>query len=200
MNVTRPLVTRKEHTFSVVVTNFVETIDMSVPGATRGYYIVASQFPDVVNFLTVFDQYRILECTVNMLPLMVTSFIAAAAAATLVPTSVYNHNVLSTCIDTDDGNAPANEAVVLNHESAILHGPFITKMARTWKPQVSKDVYQTGGFGGFSSDYSPWIDSASPNVQHYGFKAVMTRGSTAPTGTVTCAVYQSALIQFKKVF
>jgi hypothetical protein len=179
---------------------YVRTTDISVPGATLGDYIVLSQFPTAAAFTGVFDQYRILNATMEYIPLCVTSFIAAGTVATVVPTNVYNHNVLSTCIDTDDANVPANEGIVLSHESAILHGPLVKTYKRSWVPAIAMSTYQTGGFGGYASRTNQWVDAASPNTQHYGIKACITRGTTAPTGTVTLAQYAHATVEFRKVF
>jgi hypothetical protein len=134
------------------------------------------------------------------IPLCVTSFILAGTIATVAPTSVYNHNVLTTCIDTDDANPPVGEQNVLAHESAVCHGPLVKTYKRSWVPALAMSVYQTGGFGGYASRTQQWVDAASPNVQHYGIKASVTRGSTAPSGTVTMAQYAHVLVEFRKVF
>jgi hypothetical protein len=190
----------RETVFRTKLTSYVRTTDISVPGAALGDYIVLSQFPTATAFTGVFDQYRILNATMEYIPLCVTSFILGVTVSTGATNAVYNHNVLSTCIDTDDGNAPAGEATVLSHESAMIHGPLVKSYQRSWVPAIALESYQTGGFGGYSSRTNQWCDSASPNVQHYGIKAVVTRGVTSPTGTVLMAQYAHSTVEFRKVF
>lgn len=190
----------RETTFRTELHSYVRTTDISVPGATLGDYIVLSQFPTAAAFTGIFDQYRILSAVMEYIPMCVTSFIASGTVATLVPTSVYNHNILTTCIDTDDANVPANEGVVLSHESAMVHGPLVKPFKRAFVPAVASSLYQTGGFGGYASRTNQWCDSASPNVQHYGIKASVTRGTTVPAGLVTLAQYVHVTAEFRKVF
>lgn len=190
----------KEMVFTTEMHAFLRTTDMSTPGVFAGDYIAMSSFPKATAFLNVFDQYRIMDATVEFIPQCVTSFIAAGTVATVAPTNVYNHNILTTCIDTDDVNAPANENTILTHESAVVHGPFIRPYKRSFVPAVAHEVYQTGGFGGYANRTHQWCDAASNAIQHYGIKHGLIRGTTAPTGTVTYSIYLHITVQGRKVY
>jgi hypothetical protein len=200
ISVVRPLRSKKDITYSAQLNAYSALVDISASGIRGAQYIVISQFSLAASLLSVFDQYRIIEVSVTLVPQCVTSFITAGTIATVAPTGVYNTSVLVTAIDQDDATTPASEDVVLAHESAIIHGPFIRPMTRTFKPMVAGSVYQTGGFGGYNAESDKWIDSASNNVQHYGFKYALSHGTTAPTGTVYMSVYLECKAQFRKTF
>jgi hypothetical protein len=175
------------------------TIDASVPNINAAQYYTIGAFNGSTALLSVFDQYRIVNVTVEFIPQNVTSFIAAGTVATVVPTNVYNHNILATCIDTDDAVTPT-EAVVLDHETCVIHGPFVRPYKRSFVPAIAMEVYQTGGFGGYSNRTMQWIDSASPAVQHYGLKYNLNHGTTAPTNTVQYSIYQHLTVELRKRF
>lgn len=187
----------KEMTFQVVHTAYNIVVDISTPPTLLSYYLVISAFPAAANFLNSFDQYKIIEGSITFIPQVVTSFIESGTVATLVPTAIYNLGVISTAIDIDDAATPGTESVILNHESAILHGPFNKQVTRTWKPKVAAEVYQTGGFGGYMST-SGWIDSASNNVQHYGLKACVAHGTTTAAALVNMVVYTQIKVLYRK--
>jgi len=174
--------------------------DISVPNTGAALYFTASQFNGSIALLSVFDQYMIKNVTVRWIPLTVDNFITAGTVATVAPTGVYNYNILATCIDNDDGNSPANEGAILDHETCILHGPFTKTFSRSCVPAVAIETYQTGGFGGYGNRTLQWLDSGAPATQHYGMKYWIAHGTTAPTGTVTMALYVEATIAYRKRF
>jgi hypothetical protein len=175
-------------------------VDLSTVPSLGALNFTLAGFSGYTTYTSLFDQYRIMEVTVEFIPMCVTSFILSGTVATVVPTAVYNHNLLTTCIDTDDANTPGSENVILQHESAIVHGPFVTKYSRSLVPGVAREVYQTGGFGGYESATRPWLDSGSPAVQHYGLKYSIAHGSNAPANCVTYINAIHATIEFRKVF
>jgi len=164
-----------------------------------GYFYTIANFTDSAAFLTVFDQYRIKELSVTWYPQVKDNFIAAGTVATVVPTKIYNLNVLTTCIDNDDATNPASENVVLNHETAITHGPFDRPVTRTFLPMVADTLYQ-GAFTGFGAEANRWIDSVSTGVQHYGVKYAVVGGTTMSAGLVNMLVYVKARVEFRKHF
>jgi hypothetical protein len=177
----------------------IATVDISAGGILASQQFSLANFANYATIAAVFDQYRIREITVEFVPQMVTSFIGAASVTTLVPTNVYNHNILTTCVDTDDSTAPVTETVVLGHESAVCHGPFMKTYKRTFKPAISVSAYQ-GAFTGYANMQDQWLDSVSTGVQHYGVKYSITHGTTAPTGTVFFTLIAHALVDFRKKF
>jgi hypothetical protein len=195
-----PRAAPRERNFATEMHGFIGTIDISSSsGVFAAQQFSLANFANYATIAGVFDQYRIREITIEFIPQMVTSFINAGTVATVVPTSVYNHNVLATCVDTDDSTAPANEAVVLGHESGVLHGPLIRTYKRTFKPAVSLSVYQ-GAFTGYANMQDQWIDSVSTGVQHYGIKYAISHGTNTATGNVLMCVYAHALVDYRKKF
>jgi hypothetical protein len=190
----------KEMVFTTELHAFLRRTDITAPGTAAADFINVGYFPKAAALLAAFDQYRIMDATFEFIPQCVTSFIAAGTVATVAPTSVYNHNVLVTAIDTDDANTPASENAVLTHESAIVHGPYTKTYKRSFVPALAMEIYQTGGFGGYGNRTRQWCDSASPNIQHYGIKSWRDHGTSAPSGTVYETVYIHCTVQWRKVF
>jgi hypothetical protein len=176
--------------------------DIGNGGVLASQYATIGQFPLSTSLLTVFDQYKINKVSFQFIPQVVSSFIGSGTVATVVPTSIYNTPILTTCVDLDDANTPATENVVLSHATAIMHGPFIKPITRTFVPGVAVEVYQTGGFGGYSNKPSNqiWLDAASPNVQHYGIKYTLQHSPSVGASLVYMCVYISADVSFKKTF
>jgi len=200
MAVERPLRARREQIFTTLLTRDVGRIDISGPPILSAYNFTVGQFSASSTLLAVFDQYRIRKVTVTLYPQVVNNFIAASVPATLVPTIIYNLNTVVTAVDNDDSATPGSEAVVLAHETAISHGPFNKPITRTFVPMVAASVYQTGGFGGYSAEISPWLDSVSTAVEHYGLKLAIANGTTMAAGLVGMTVFVSAEVDFRKVF
>jgi hypothetical protein len=200
-SVERPIRENRESTIRLQMNNFTQSFDISAAtGITGAMVTTISQFPLATNILSVFDQYRIMRVTYTFVPTCVTSFIAAGSPTTLVPTAVYNPGVLCTCVDQNDGNAPANENVVLSHESAIVHGPFVKQFSRTYTPMTATEVYQTGGFGGYAASLGQWVDTGSTNVQYYSTKFAVSHGAPGPTGTALMLIYCSIIAEFRKTY
>jgi hypothetical protein len=199
--VERPLREKKEMIFRTQCQGYNQNVDISAAAAiTGGLYFTISQVANATALLSVFDQYRIKRVCVTFIPQNVTSFIAAASPTTLVPTAVYNPGILLTCVDQDDATNPASDTTILQHESCIVHGPLMRAHSRTFVPAVAASVYQTGGFGGYSTKENQWLDSASLNVQHYGLKYAVSHGLPGPAGTATMAIYYNFDVEFRKVY
>jgi hypothetical protein len=106
------------------------------------------------NLLSVFDQYRIDRIEVWFEP-------QAAQGST-------QFSMLGTCVDLDDASAPASMNVLSHHPLALV-GSGGTGRYHAFEPHVAVAAY-SGAFTSFSNEPPQWIDSASPNVAHYGFK------------------------------
>jgi len=200
LQIERPLRTRREQVFTTLLQQDVGTQDISAPPILAGYKFSVSQFPTASAFLAIFDQYRIRKISVTFMPQIVNNFILSGTVATVVPTKMYNLNTIVTAIDNDDAGTPATEASVLAHETAIMHGPFNKSVTRTFAPMIAASVYQTGGFGGYSSESGQWVDAASNAVEYYGLKWAIANGSTTSATLVNMVVHVQAEVEFRKVF
>jgi hypothetical protein len=200
-SVERPLRENRESAIRLQLNAYTQSVDISAAAAITGALITQlNQFPLATNICAVFDQYRILRVTYTFVPTCVTSFIAAGSPTTLVPTAIYNPGILCTCVDQNDGGNPTNENVVLSHESAIVHGPFVKQFSRTYTPMTATEVYQYGGFGGYAASLNQWIDTGSVNVQYYSTKFAISHGSPGPTGTAFMQIYCSIIAEFRKTY
>jgi hypothetical protein len=120
----------------------------------QGYYIVLSNFSQYNEYLSLFDQYRV-----------------DWADAWLEPTAAMGTTVfapLATTVDLDDANVPTAYAQVAAHPHALV-GMGASGRHHSWKPHVAVAAY-SGAFSSFANQASEWCDSASPGIQHYGFK------------------------------
>jgi hypothetical protein len=114
--------------------------------------------------LTLYDQYRI--------ELIETWLVARD------PSGVNNSNpgVLTTAIDLDDSVTPTNPDTVQSYTTSLTSSGTSGHYHR-WRPHAALAAY-SGVFTSFANMESPWIDSGSNGVQHYGLKVAIT-----PTGS-----------------
>lgn len=103
----------------------------------------------------IFDQYRLAMVEVTFLP-----DINIAA-----PTQ--NAPLLYTCVDLDD--SAATTIAQLQDYPGVQETIAIKQHKHTFVPHVAIAAY-SGTFTSFANEAAPWIDVASPSVQHYGVK------------------------------
>jgi hypothetical protein len=129
---------------------------------------------DAANFQALFDQWRILQISVQFVP---------------NTTGPYQGPVY-TVIDYDDANVPTTIASLLEYDTLEITQPG-TMITRTFTPKMAVAAY-SGVFTSFAQGRAgTWIDVASPSVQHYGLKwgiAALAGGTTTQIYTVTCTV------------
>jgi len=92
-------------------------------------------------------------------------------------TVITNLGEFVSAIDLDDATTPSQIITVEDKQNAIVTGGFGSHYHK-WKPHIAVAVYQ-GTFVGFENSPATWIDSGSPQVQHYGLKVANTATSTA---------------------
>jgi len=150
------------------------TTSAAVPTSASIQFNIA-QFGNNAEFLALFDQYRIKQIEVW-----------------LTPTGAQNlpSGVVATAIDLDDAAAPVL-ATTLSKPGAIAGNTSLGRYHR-WQPAVADALY-SGTFVGFGSTMSPWINSTSSTVQHYGFKIA---GSTT-TSVVAYDLAVRAICEFR---
>jgi hypothetical protein len=88
-----------------------------------------------------------------------------------------NPGLITSSIDLDDVNTPTSIANLQQYASSITSSGAACHYHR-WVPHAAMDLY-TGSFNGFGNVASPWIDSGSQGVQHYGFKMASSAGSSS---------------------
>lgn len=111
-----------------------------------------SQLPQSASWTGVFDQYMIESIEVWL---------------QVNQTNNGGHTGwLYSAVDYDSGAAPATLVAMQSYQNA-KQTSFITGHYHAFKPHIAVAAYQ-GAFSGYANKPSGWIDSNSPNVQHYG--------------------------------
>lgn len=148
-------------------------------GASKAFLI--SDLSQVSSLLSVFDQYRLMQAEVWLTP-------TQTYTGNTTPTTVY------TALDYDDANVITNESAMLQYENVTV--TIITDgVYRRFRPHQALATY-SGAFTSFANVVSQWNDAASTNIQHYGFKAMITPNSLAPVFDLTIRTWY----QFRNVF
>lgn len=124
-------------------------------------YFQLSSFGRASNYLTVFDQYHI-----ERLEIWIENVSAQGATS---------FDLLATAIDLDDANTPTSIAEVESKQGALIGNGGAGRYF-SWAPHMATAAY-SGAFTSYANVPAGWIDSASPNVQHFGLKAF-----ASPTG------------------
>ncbi len=138
-----------------------------------------NNFPNASEFTSLFDQYRLLQVSVNFVPV--------SSAQALAP--------LYTVIDYDDSTLPTSLNDLLQYQSLQMtqSGQF---HSRTLTPQFDMAAY-SGAFTSYAlSVPGQWVDVASPSVQWYGIKYCLPAFTTGATGIVF-NIHASAVFQFR---
>lgn len=145
------------------------TTDVIVTGSTPGLptYVgvtfAVSGFSGASALLSVFDQYRIDQLEVWL--------------ETKAPNSAGDYPLIISAVDLDDGNTPTSYGQVQDHQGAIMAtGP--AGHYHKFKPHIAIASF-SGAFTSYSNAPGSWIDSASPNVQHFGLKLAAKSTATA---------------------
>lgn len=136
-------------------------------------------------FTALYDQYRISKIVWQLIPKWNMSDIDSAATGGNLP-------MVATCIDYDDGNAPANLGDVIQRQNAKLHraAKIIT---RTFKPCANFVV--DASTGALSSKQSPWLDATNISVPHFGIKLAIESVAVPQDYDVVVKYY----LQFRQV-
>jgi hypothetical protein len=123
-------------------------------------------FDNSASLLACFDQYRITEIEVWIQP-EVSEAVSSASG------------LLATVIDLDDGSALTSFAKANDYANCVTTSGK-TGHYRHFTPHVADALY-TSTFNGYGSVASPWINSSSSSVTHYGIKVACTNTSASYT-------------------
>lgn len=157
--------------------------------------------PNVNSFAGMFDQYRIKMVKVEIVTNVTCNATAGAGGVGVV--NEINPGTIITVIDTDDSVVPPTNASLFSHDTCKVHGTTNgTKYVRWIEPMVDFNVFQasTGTFVGVGGLKDTWIDMATTNVSHFGFKYLLrampfnTGALSANTTTFYCTYY----MEFRK--
>jgi len=134
----------------------------SSSGATfTAVNFTVNSFGNLSALQALFDQYRIVMIEYWTIPRVTQS-----------GTSGSNLGDLVTVIDYDDSTVLTSFQSALDYQNSIMSNGADGHYRR-FKPHAAVAAY-SGAFTSYANVESPWIDAASPAVQHYGIKTAWT--------------------------
>jgi hypothetical protein len=152
--------------------------------ANAAFNFSLNQLDQATSWEAVFDQYRLAEVEVTLRPQY------NIGSATIGAVNYYS------VIDYDDSNPVTSAAGMREYSNCMISG-YETQVRR-FTPHAAISAYQ-GAFTGFANVTAPWLDVASPTVQHYGLKIGIDPGAFAPTTPQTLIIQIRYRIQFRNV-
>lgn len=138
------------------------TTSTTVPTFSSSYFVLSS-FPSAANYTNLFDQYRFELVEVWVEP--------------RTPQGTTTFSTFTTAVDLDDANTPTSVGDVAAKQGAIIGDGGAGRYHR-WQPHMAVATF-SGAFTSYANEPASWIDSASPNVQHFGFKAAFSSTPSA---------------------
>jgi len=151
----------------------VNLITTSVSVLTENNYsFVLSSLDDYAALIGIFDQFCIYGVTITM-----------TYGSANTGTSVQS---ITVCTAIDYDNVANLGSLVLLTDFGTFNQTVLTpgvSLVRMVKPCVATAAY-TGSFGGFTTARM-WLDSASPSVNHYGFRTMIPATGAVATVNAT---------------
>lgn len=162
-----------------------------------GYTVSLDQLPNYMEFVTLFDQYKIMGAKLTFVPGQ-TETVGNVNNGT---TSAISAQRFCSAIDFDDNTTPANESELQEYGSfKWSQGGRVH--SRYWKPKMLTNIYDGGGSGpALAPTKAKWISTNYADVPHYGVK-VFCGYPEVPSGTagsITYEVYLTLYLAFKNV-
>jgi len=178
------------HPFRQLIADFTTVQTIAPASGTYGaVQHTINQLEQFASFSALFDQYRITKVDVHFRP-MFTAATMSVPANSLTP-------LIYTCVDYDDANTPTAISQLREYENCKVHDD--KKAFRiSYVPHCASAMY-SGAFTSFGNVTSPWIDMASPTVQHYGYKWAITPGAVGQALLQVWNVTTKLTVQFKNV-
>lgn len=158
------------------------TTSVTVPSNGVYSFTATNSVSQFSSWSAVFDQYRFMEVEV---------WVTCEAQPSVIFNGSQN---LYSVIDYDDASGLSTVAGALAY-SNVIAAPLSNGQYRKFKPHIAVAAY-SGAFTSFKNEKAPWIDVASPNVQHYGLKVV----SDVTAAAVPIKMFSRTWIQFRNVF
>lgn len=165
--------------------------------ADAGYliYFRFSQLPQAASFAGLFDQYRITQVKLKLLPQKV--FVVDASVGVSSPSGC-----IATCIDYDGQAAPpASLNQILEYETArVQQCHDMTPIIRTLKPRAVGGVYDATPTiqNGCLLENSQWLDMAQQGIAYYGMQLYIEAYASSNTAQ-TWRVFAEFTVEMKSV-
>lgn len=164
--------------------------DISLSTSTQAlvYNFTLDTVPNYAS-LSIWDQYRI-DCIRFTLIPQSNALQATAISGTVFPP-------VFVVIDYDDSTALSSQASAQNYDNCIELGWF-QSMSRSFKPRAALAAY-AGAFNNYANVPSPWLDTVSHGVQHYGIKMWLNAGIAAQTTLPRFSVSIEYFLSFRSL-
>jgi len=143
-----------------------------------------SDLTQATQLLGVFDQYRIDHIWLKIVPGVNNS-----------ATSPYGSAQWYSALDYDDASTPGSISVLTQYANCITTATNVAHY-RHLTPHIAVAAY-SGTFTSFKNEVADWIDSGSPNVQHYGLKAAV---DVTTSTQISFTLYATFTLSFRNVF
>jgi hypothetical protein len=159
-------------------------------GANLTYYFQLSNLANATSFENVFDQYRIVAIRQTVRP--------DNNAVGLVTNSTTSLVDLYWVIDYDNTSNLGSTGAAISYDNCMILAPGESG-SRTFCPRIAVAAY-SGAFTSFANMQDSWIDSASPNVQHYGTKFYVPGATAAQTLLQSWEIRTEYWVEFRSQF
>jgi len=138
--------------------------------------------PDYTTYAAIFDQYKIEKVEMWLIPRN-PNYPSGASV---------NRGLLFSVIDYDDQNVAGYTAATFEERDSLVVSPPSLGHYRSLTPHLAVAAYRsTGpGFTGYANMQDQWVDSAYPDVLHYGVKVGMSTADAAADVVVIDAFYR----------
>jgi hypothetical protein len=153
-------------------------------------YFQLSNLDNSASFENVWDQYRIDAIRMTCKPQNNAIGLVTNSTTSLVP--------LYCVIDYDNTSNLSTAAAAREYANCICLEPG-ESFVRVFQPRVATAAY-SGSFTSYANQEPPWIDCASPNVQHYGIKILVPGATAAQTQLQSWDIVYEYFLSFKSIF
>jgi len=141
-----------------------------------------ADLPNYTEFTALYDQYRIASV----------QLVLVANTTESIP-SATNNGAMYIVKDFDDANLLASNTDYLQYQNCKVVSPLFHIKKITIAPRVAVATYGGGAFTSYANNAAPWLDVASPSVEHYAIKI----GTTATTVQIVYQVMARFSLEFK---
>jgi len=179
----RPMALTRTYPAEVTVNMSLSTFNAFSTSTTLvtvlGFPFTLTAFSESAAYLGLFDQYRIDYLEVWIEPRQSQSTVSA------------NIGTMVSAVDVDDASTPTFYNTVEDHQSAIATNTNAGHY-HAWVPHIALASY-SGTFTSYANVPAIWLDSGSPNVQHYGLKVA----TSATAAVESFSMVVRARVSFK---
>lgn len=165
----RPMTKRRPiHTFKRTIV--ADAISVAPGGATGGLTWKLDDLDNYTEFTNLFDQYRLIAVKCE--------FRTGFTDNPITASTVFMPEMYS-AIDRNDATAPANVAEIVQYET-LKRKRLTSPMKRYFRLNTLQELTDSA----VGVKFNQWIDTATPDVEHYGLKYIIDPINGADTYSV----------------